>query len=593
VGPFRISILVWLSVGGYLTIADCARAQSTPVILISVDTLRADHLSSYGYRKIRTPNIDSFAENGTLFSSIASQVPLTLPSHTSLFTSTYPFVTRVEENAERVPAGLVTLASVLRSRGYKTAAFIGSSLLDQRYGLDQGFDFYDSPFHLGSNSAENPYDVRVRRDGALVVRSAEQWLRTNRAQPVFAFVHLFDLHTPYSRAATVRDRPTVAGYDAELEYVDQVLGRFRQALVNDGWWDRSLVVLLADHGESLEEHGESSHGYFAYASTLWVPLLIHWPSASPGRPPLVAEPGGLIDVSPTILEAISVPAPPSFQGTNLLAAVQSAARQIYGESLYTFDAFHWAPLRSLREGDFKYIEAPRPELYNLREDPREQINLVRGNIAKAQELRFRLGKLLARYASYQAAPLRDTSPESSAALRSLGYISGGARPSLSESGPDPKDRLPEYRLYEKALAALYAGQPETAILDFRKLLLSDPKNTLARYYLGESHLKARQPDAALRDWEAALSADPGDAPAAEAIGEIWLQRHEYTKAQHYFRRALAASGNDYEAEFNLAVVEEHMGNWYSARQHLQAACKLVGESAECKREMNAVDQKLK
>lgn len=582
-----IAVVVWLAVSG------CVQAQSTPVILVSVDTLRADHLSSYGYRRIRTPNLDSFAENGTTFTSIASQIPLTLPSHTSLFTSTYPFVTSVEENAERVPAGLVTLASVLRSRGYKTAAFIGSSLLDQRYGLDQGFDFYDSPFHVSSDAAENPYDVRVRRDGALVVRSAEQWLGANRAQPVFAFVHLFDLHTPYSRPTAIRDRPTVTGYDAELEYVDQVLGRFRQALIKQGWWDRSLVVLLADHGESLEEHGETSHGYFIYASTLGVPLLIHWPSGAPPRPSRVAEPGGLIDVAPTILAALSVPSPPSFQGRNLMARGETAGHAVYAESLYTFDAFHWAALRSLRVGDFKYIEAPRPELYNLRDDPREQIDLIRTNTAKARELRLRLGKLLARYASNQAAPVRDTSPETTAALRSLGYLSGGARRLPGGTGPDPKDRLAEYRLYEKALRALYTQQVEAAILDFRRLLAEDSKNNLARYYLGESYLKALKTEAALREWETALSADTSDATAAEAIGEVWLERENYPKAQHYFELAVAAAPRDYTAAFKLGVAEEHQGLLESAVRHLEDACKLVPESAECKRELDALRKKIK
>ncbi len=583
-GSARIAVAFWLASAG------CLQAQSTPVILISVDTLRADHLSSYGYRRIQTPHIDSFAEHGTIFNAITSQIPLTLPSHTSLFTSTYPFVTRVEENAERVPAGLVTLASVLHSRGYKTGAFIGSSLLDQRYGLDQGFDFYDSPFHQNSEAAANPYDIRVRRDAALVVRSAEQWLYANRGQAVFAFVHLFDLHTPYSRAASVRDRPTVAGYDAELQYIDQVLGRFREALVKQGWWDRSLVVLLADHGESLEDHGESSHGYFVYASTLWVPLVIHWPSGADGRPSRVAEPGGLIDVAPTILSAVSVPPPPSFEGRNLLA---SEPTPVYAESLYTYDAFRWAPLRSLSDGDYKFIEAPRPELYNLRDDPREQSNLIRQNPAKARELRLRLGKLLARYASPQASPVRDTSAESAAALRSLGYVSGGARALPGESGPDPKDRLAEYRLYENALAALYGDHPENAILSFRKLLASDSKNTLARYYLGQAYLKAQKPDGALREWETALDADPSDAPAAEAIGEIWLERQDYLKARHYFELAFAAAANDFTAEFKLGVVEERLGDWASAVRHLEGACKLDPESSDCKRELSAAEQKLK
>jgi hypothetical protein len=205
----------------------------TPVILISIDTLRADHLSAYGYRKIETPNIDAFARQGTVFEAIDSQIPLTLPSHTSLFTSTYPFQSGVEENDQPVPAGAVTLASVLRSNGYRTAAFVGSVVMDRRQGLDQGFDFYDSPFRGLAEESGNPFGVGVKRDGALVVRAARQWLGQNRSQPVFVFLHLYDLHAPYSHAPSPEGLPNTAGYDAEIGYVDRLLGQFQQALA--GW----------------------------------------------------------------------------------------------------------------------------------------------------------------------------------------------------------------------------------------------------------------------------------------------------------------------------------------------------------------------
>ena len=297
-----------------------ASAQQPPVILISIDTLRADHLSAYGYQTIRTPNIDSFAQHGTLFTGIDSQIPLTLPSHTSLFTSTYPFQNQIEENAERVPTGAVTLASVLRNNGYKTAAFIGCVFLEREMGLDQGFDVFDSPFNFQAFSAisgsmffagtpQNPYTVRDRRDGALVVGAATRWLNANRDQPVFLFLHLFDLHKPYKQP----------GYDAGIEYVDRLLGAFKQTLIKTGLWDRSLVVLLSDHGESLGDHGEYTHGYFIYRSTLWVPLMIHWPSNAPNQPPKSTQPAGLIDVAPTILDFLHLPAPPSFEGKSLLS----------------------------------------------------------------------------------------------------------------------------------------------------------------------------------------------------------------------------------------------------------------------------------
>ena len=214
-------------------------AAQPPVILISIDTLRADHLSAYGYRKKRTPNIDSFAEHGTLFAHADAQVPLTGPSHASLFTSTYPFQNRVEENAERVPPGAVTLASVLRSHGYKTAAFVSSVFLEKQMGLDQGFDTYDSPFSYTALSplsgsmffgaeTHNPNLGRARRVGALAVRAAVQWLQANRDQPVFVFLHLYDLHKPYGLPPGFKASPGVTGYDAQLEYVDHVLGLFRK-----------------------------------------------------------------------------------------------------------------------------------------------------------------------------------------------------------------------------------------------------------------------------------------------------------------------------------------------------------------------------
>src|SRR4051812_34247604 len=204
-----------------LLLVSAAMAAPPPVILISIDTLRADHLSAYGYKRIRTPHIDSFAERGTLYGNVSAQIPLTMPSHTSLFTSTYPFENQIEENAERLPPGAVTLASVLKSQGYKTAAFISSVFLEREMGLDQGFDFYDSPFHFEAFSPmsgsmffggteRNPYDVRDRRDGALVTGAATRWLNAHKGQPVFVFLHLFDLHKPYLRG----------DYDGELAYVD-------------------------------------------------------------------------------------------------------------------------------------------------------------------------------------------------------------------------------------------------------------------------------------------------------------------------------------------------------------------------------------
>jgi len=538
--------------------ASCA-AQQTPVILISIDTLRADHLSAYGYRPIHTPNIDSFALQGTLFANAESQIPLTLPSHLSLFTSTYPFSNQIEENAERVPDGVVTLASVLRSRGYQTAGFVGCVFLERQIGIDHGFDFYDSPFHFpvlsplsGSMLAgtrQNQYATRDRRDGALVTAAASRWLAAHRGQQVFVFVHLFDMHKPYHGPAGFHTTSSISEYDTELEYVDHVMGSFRQTLIDQGWWDRSLVVLLADHGESLGEHGEDSHGTFIYQATLQVPLIFHWPARAPVQPPHVSQPVGLIDVAPTILDFLHAPAPPSFAGRSLIGTV--SARPVYAESLHTHDAFGWAPLRSLRDGDFKYIEAPTPELYDLRADPHERTNLARVTPAKALEMKGRLAQLLARYAPARPVPPHANSPETLAQLRSLGYLAPGSRPALSTDGPDPKDRMTEFRLYESAQAALYQGRIAEATAMLLQVLARDPNNTLAR-----------------RD-----------------LGGCYVERRMWAQARAAFERVLERAPEDYVTHFELGIAEEHLGFLKEAREDVETACRIAPEAEQCRHEL--------
>jgi arylsulfatase A-like enzyme len=534
-------------------------AAQTPVIVISIDTLRADHLSSYGYKRIQTPNIDSFGEGGTTFNNAQCQIPLTLPSHASLFTSTYPFENRIEENGERVPAGAVTLATVLKSHGYKTAGLIGSVFLERQMGLDRGFDFYDSPFSFEAFSrisgslfyggvARNSYSVRDRRDGALVVRGAVQWLAANHGQPVFLFVHLFDLHEP-------RDVPPIAGYDAKLEYVDHLLGSFKQSLIRGGWWDKSLVVLLSDHGESLGEHGEHTHGYFIYQSTAWVPLMFHWPAGSSGHAARVENPVGLIDVAPAILEFLHIPAPPSFEGRSLLS--DDPQRAVFAESVYSHDAFGWAPLRSLRAGSLKYIQAPKPELYDLSKDPHELSNLFAKNPTEALPLRRRLESLLARYAPKQPDGKGNVSPETKAALGSLGYLSAG--PQSSGSGADPKDRLPQFQLYEKAENHLLSGQLDAAIAILKQILSQDPKNLLVQ-----------------RD-----------------LGVAYVAKGLYAQARAVLEQVAATAPDDYVGQYELGLTDEHLGMLKEAREHLRAACAISPGSQQCRKELEAVEEKLR
>ena len=570
-------------------------AVPAPVILISIDTLRADHLSAYGYTKIHTLNIDSFGKGGTRFAQAEAQIPLTLPSHASLFTSTYPFENRVEENGERVPAGAVTLASVLQSRGYKTAAFIGSSFMDGRYGLDQGFDYYDSPFGLETSHVTNPLAMTLRRDGALVVRAARQWLDAHRGQPVFVFVHLFDLHFPYTLPADIARVHGISRYDAQLEYVDQVMGRFQQELMQSGWWDKSLVVVFGDHGEGLGDHQEIDHGYYVYESTLHVPLIVHWPAGAPSLVPLARAPVGLIDVAPTILDYLRVPTPDSFEGQSQLGALKAGEparpRPVYSESLYAHDAFRWSPLRALRVGKYKYIQAPKAELYDLDTDPREQTNLLRMNAAMADELQNELARMLTRYAPRQRATSPALSPETLAELESLGYLAAEPRGNIEKSGPDPKDRFAEFELYQSAFVAFTEEHTAAALPKFQSILSEDQGNTLARFHLGECYLRVNKPQDALREWATVLKLDPEYAPAAEAIGQYWLAQGDYAKARRRFQQVLALSPQSYTGHFQLAVTDEHLGFLPQAREHLEMACKIAPHDDNCAHKLKSLTQK--
>ena len=562
-----------------LSVPARAAAPQTPVILISIDTLRADHLSAYGYTRIHTPAIDSFA--GTLFQNALCQIPLTLPSHTSLFTSTYPFQNGVEENAVRVPDGLTTLASILHAHGYHTAAFIGSAMLGRQFHLDTGFDLYDSPFE--SAATDNPTSMHVRRDGALVLRSALQWLNSQQDAPVFAFIHLFDLHTPYPSG---RMEPESAAYDRQLLYIDHLTGLLRAALVRDGLWRRSIVVLLGDHGEGLGDHGELSHGYFIYRSTVRVPLLIHWPEGAPSRPARIAAPAGLIDVAPTIFAALGLPSPKTFQGHDVLSP--KTATPVYAESVYARDQFHWAPLRSLEVANLRYIEAPKPELYDLTRDPSETHNLAPNRHNDVDRLRAQLTQLLSTVR--RAAILTPSAANGNRAiLESLGYLSG-AGSSARPSNIDPKDRLAEYNRFEQALGQMYSGRLHEAAANFEAILTKDPENVPARGDLGECYSRAGRPAGAAREWQTALHDDPRYAPAAEALGELYLKEKNYPKARESFEKLTELDGHSYVAEYGLALADLHLGLTAEARLHLAAACRLApAHRAACESQLRALD----
>jgi len=584
-----------------------ALRQSSSIILISIDTLRADHLSCYGYRRIQTAHLDALAKGGTLFSAVNAQVPLTFPSHVSLFTSTYPFFNGVEDNGEALRPNTVTLATLLKSHGYRTGAVVGGFVLDRRFGLNQGFDTYDSTFDLHRQAESDSGDVK--RLGAEVVGAASRWLEANSGSPFFLFLHLYDLHTPYNLPAGDRAR-FGRGYDAELRYVDEQVGAFLDFLRGHNLFDKSLIILTSDHGEGLGEHGEKTHGYFIYQSTLWVPLIVHWPVGSEAFPAKVEEPARLMDVAPTILQFVGIPQPPEFQGRGLLEMMHSRSskipRDVYSESLYPHKHFGCSSLQSLRIGRYKYIEAPKPELYDLAADPGETSNLYALRHSQVLPMKERLAALRTGYWTQHPPGQSALDPETAARLSSLGYVAGSSGSSeSSDRDPDPKELIADFEDFGRAillassgrldesnalLECLLAQRPELldvrtnlglndqrlrrheqAAREFQQVLKVDPLNVKAHFDLGLSLFEMRKLDEAAREFQAALALAPYYTRAEDMLGSLALQKNDYGEARERFEHVLTIDPNDFNAHYNLGTLAALEGQWDSGVQHLRAA----------------------
>lgn len=408
------------------------------VVIITLDTTRADRLSVYGYMNVSLPHVERLAAEGVVFDQATSVGPLTLPAHASLFTGLLPPGHGTRDNADlALDTARLTLAEVLKERGWRTAAFVGSVVLNADRGLAQGFDVYG-----GVPAGDGAPDERQRRAGE-VVDDAIRWLEGIGDDRFLLWVHLYDPHRPYDPPVPFRAMPDP--YVGEIAYADSQIGRLLQALGRRTLLDRTVVVVAGDHGESLGEHGERDHGIFVYESVLRVPLIVKAPALAPRR---VGEVVRLTDVMPTVLDLLGVPAPPA-DGISLAGLMRGSPRQhdleVYAESLYP-RRLGWSPLYALRDGRYKFIEAPRPELYDLERDPFEQRNVHDQQPAVASAMRRRLAAVAQRGGgSWPVEPGGDHE-----ALRrrlaSLGYVGHASAP-RAESGeplPDPKDCIGTY-----------------------------------------------------------------------------------------------------------------------------------------------------
>jgi len=565
-----------------------------PVVLITIDTLRADRLGSYGSARGLTPALDRFAQTATRFSAAVTQVPLTVAAHATILTGLHPAHHGVRTNDGVQPRASVTmLPEALRAHGYTTAAFIGGYPLDRSFGLSRGFDWYDDQFLRTPGKVERSADE--------VVDVALNWIDAHRSIPFFVWVHLFDPHSPYTPPAPFAAAHPEAPYDGEVAYTDAAIGRFFDRLQRLDLFHQSTIVVVADHGESLGDHGERTHGTFLYDATVRVPLLLMLPGASGRRS--VDTPVETADLAPTIASLAGTTVG-SVDGQSLLPLIQGAPgdpdRPAYAETYYQNVLLGWSPLRAVRTRRWKFVEAPRPELYDLEQDPAEQHNRLADRAGLAENLKRALPQ------PDSAPPGRAIQPTTEAAerLRALGYVSGSTEASPSTRAVDPKDRVDVWAFIENGIDRM-ARDPDAAERSFARALALDGGNGLVMKYLADLSFRRNRLAEARDRYRRALAAgfrhtdvfvnlasiaereehdeearamlgeavrlNPSDADAWNRLGLVEARHGTPAAARTAFSRAIAAAPERAEPYYNLAIVERRAGNEQLAQARLKDA----------------------
>lgn len=481
------------------------------VLLVTIDTVRVDYLGCYGQKIVETPNIDRLAREGILFMSAFAQNVVTLPSHINILTGLYPLYHGVHDNVGfRLDQKFVILPEILKEKGYRTAAFIGSFILDTRFGLNQGFDLYDD--YYGDTNALNDFSI-VERRGEKVIEAALNWIKANAKSRWFCWVHLFDPHMPYQPPEYYKKKYPYDFYGGEIAYTDSCLGRLLHFLEDSSLDKSTFIVLTGDHGESLGEHGEKTHGVFAYNATLHIPLIFYQPVLFP-EPQVIEKKVRHIDILPTILDVLRMKGPTEIQGRSLVPLIENPLKwkedDCYFEALSANLNRNWAPLRGLVSGDFKYINLPIKELYDLEPDSREEKNLAGDNISTVKKLDQKLKILVKDYSLPEAEKSKRVREdrETLEKLRALGYVSGStSRPLKKTFGPedDPKNLIELDNLTQEAVADYIQGKHAQAIKKLNSIIAQRPTLSLTYSQLSYIYHEMGELEKAVETLEKALS----------------------------------------------------------------------------------------
>lgn len=582
------------------------------LLVVTIDTLRADRLGCYGYHQARTPVIDSVAASGVRFDNAYSHQPVTLPSHTTLFTGTHPAYHGISDNGIfALPDEAVTMAEVLKGAGFSTGAVIGAFVLDSQFGLDQGFDTYDDSFSTGWKKDPGGFEERTATG---VSDRALEWIGENAGTRWFLWVHYFDPHGYYQPPPAYQ----WAGgdpYDGEVAYVDFELGRILGDLQTRGLRERTLVIIAADHGESHGEHGELSHGLFLYEASMRVPLIASLPGAIPaGR--VASQTVSLMDVAPTVLSALGMPPLKQVQGRDLMPLLFSdpeewEARPVIMETMVPWNLYGWSPSRAIVHERFKYIESPQPELYDLEADPRELTNLYDEDRDRAEVMAKRLEAIRTGYGESSLEDKSGVTMDDATRdrLASLGYIfCGPSSRKPAPNAPDVKDMIALTQMTRRASELRDEGNEEEAIsiLEnvlqkspdsrkvvytlgtwyaqkkdfqnaeklFKRLVQLEPNDAGAYYDLGLLYASSSRLKEATTMAETVLSKRPRSATAHGLFGIIRLKESDYEGALEYLDKAIEYDPNYAEAMYNRSVAYYFLGEHDKALQDLKNASRL-------------------
>ncbi len=546
------------------------------VLLITLDTTRADRLGCYGYSKAKTPNLDYLAANGVLFSHAYSPVPLTCPSHCSILTGTYPLFHQVRNNGTYyLSSELKTLAESLKEKGLQTAAFVSSFTVDSRFGLDQGFDIYDDQLSPGQTFKA----LTSERKADKVFASFSQWLDVSRTTPFFAWVHFFDPHLPYEPPSPYLEQFPDDPYDGEVAYMDFYVGKILDKLKEKGILAGTLIIAAGDHGEAFGEKQEKGHGVFIYESTMRIPLIFYAENNLPKGKTVEAR-VRLIDIMPSVLDMLDVERPADVQGFSLLPFIEGKKKgdlSSYIESYYPRENFGWAELVGLLEGEWKYIKAPQEELYNLHQDPQEQVNLIREQSMVAMKMRDKLEEIIQDSISPLTAEKRNLTAEERERLRSLGYV-GSSDSSSQRDLPDPKDRIEELLLIQQAEALEMEEKIEEAAAIYERIIALRPD--VPNSYINLALMKARMMklDETIQILERGVERIPDSETLLSRLGHTFMAVGKLKKALDTFDLVLKINPRNFDALLGSAWMLDLMGQKQDAMAYYQKALEIEPEN---------------